>query len=209
MSIGENIRHKRQELGYTLQDVAKRMKTSRQTVQRYETGVIANIPSDKIEQLAEIFGVTPSYLMGWDDTATTKIVNDGSIMPINKKILPLFSGVTRGKITFAEQNFESIVATNDDLAADFALRVTGECMSGAFVRDGDVVFIRRQGMVEQGEVAAVLVNNEVILKRYFRYGDTIVFRSENSNGSDIVTKIGDTQNIKIIGKAVSFLGAIR
>ena len=66
MSIGRNIRQRRQELGMTLEEVAKQVHVSRQTLSRYENGVISNIPSDKIESLAEALLTTPTYIMGWD-----------------------------------------------------------------------------------------------------------------------------------------------
>lgn len=66
MSIGENIHRRRIELGMTLEEVSKQVGVSRQTLSRYETGVIGNIPSDKIEALAKALHSTPAYIMGWD-----------------------------------------------------------------------------------------------------------------------------------------------
>lgn len=65
--IGARIRLKRKENGYTLEEVAAKLGVSKQTVQRYETGVISNIPSDKIELLSELFNISPAYIMGWDE----------------------------------------------------------------------------------------------------------------------------------------------
>lgn len=67
MAIGENIKRRRKELDMTLEEVAARVGVSRQTLSRYETGVIGNIPSDKIELLADALRTTPAYIMGWDD----------------------------------------------------------------------------------------------------------------------------------------------
>ena len=67
MKIGERIKSKRIELGYTLEEVANFLKITRQTVQKYESGVVTNIPSDKIEALATLLKTTPSYLMGWEE----------------------------------------------------------------------------------------------------------------------------------------------
>lgn len=69
MGIGERIRERRLDLGLTLEDVAKKSGVSRQTIQRYESGVISNIPSDRIEKIAESLRVSPSYLMGWEKIA--------------------------------------------------------------------------------------------------------------------------------------------
>lgn len=67
MTIGERIRNERNNRKITLQEVADRLNISRQTAQRYETGEIKNIPSDKIELIAEMFGVSSPYLMGWEE----------------------------------------------------------------------------------------------------------------------------------------------
>jgi len=64
--IGDNIKNKRTELGLTLREVADRAGVSKQTIQRYETGTISNIPSDKVEKVATALNVTPAYLMGWE-----------------------------------------------------------------------------------------------------------------------------------------------
>lgn len=66
MGLKENIKKYRSGNDMTLEDVAEKVGVSRQTIQKYESGVISNIPSDKIEKLAEIFSVTPSELMGWN-----------------------------------------------------------------------------------------------------------------------------------------------
>ena len=66
MSIGSNIKRKRLELDMTLEELAIKIGTSRQTLSRYETGVITNIPSDKIEKLAIALKTTPAFLMGWE-----------------------------------------------------------------------------------------------------------------------------------------------
>lgn len=66
MNIHENIRKLREEHDLTLEEVGKRTGTTKQTIKRYETGEISSIPYDRIISLAECFGVTPSYLMGWE-----------------------------------------------------------------------------------------------------------------------------------------------
>jgi len=67
MGLKENIKNRRLELNLTLEDVSKRLSISKPTLQRYESGAISNIPSDKIEKLASILETTPSCLMGWEE----------------------------------------------------------------------------------------------------------------------------------------------
>jgi transcriptional regulator with XRE-family HTH domain len=68
MSIGKRIKMLREENDLTLDEVAKRCKTTRQTIFKYENEIVTNIPYDKIELLAKAFAVSPSYLFGWDDS---------------------------------------------------------------------------------------------------------------------------------------------
>lgn len=66
VGLKENIKAKRLQQNMTLEELAKKVNTSKQTIQRYESGVIANIPSDRIEQIAAALHTTPASLMGWD-----------------------------------------------------------------------------------------------------------------------------------------------
>lgn len=68
MGLKENIKNKRTEHKMTLEELAQKVGVSRQTIQRYESGVISNIPSDKIELIAKALDTTPAYLMGWEST---------------------------------------------------------------------------------------------------------------------------------------------
>jgi transcriptional regulator with XRE-family HTH domain len=72
MAFKENLKNRRIELNLTLEDVAKLMNTSKPTIQRYESGVIENVPFDKVEQLADILQTTPSWLLGWEDASLTE-----------------------------------------------------------------------------------------------------------------------------------------
>lgn len=71
MLINDNIKKRRLTLGLTLEEIAKAVGTTRQTIQKYESGIITNIPSDKIERLAKALNTTPAYLMGWDEKEST------------------------------------------------------------------------------------------------------------------------------------------
>ena len=67
MSIGHRIKKRRKELGLTQTELADRLKTTKQTIYKYENEVVTNLPSDRIEQLAKALDTTPAYLMGWDE----------------------------------------------------------------------------------------------------------------------------------------------
>ena len=76
MSIGNRIHTKRKEKKLTLEQLANSIGTSKQTIQRYESGAISNIPSDKIEKIAKLLDTSPSYLMGWEDTNSYKNIEN-------------------------------------------------------------------------------------------------------------------------------------
>lgn len=68
MTVGDRIRKQRELIGMTQIDLAEKMSVSKQTLYKYELNKITNIPSDKLEKAAAALGVTPSYLMGWDES---------------------------------------------------------------------------------------------------------------------------------------------
>ena len=82
-------------------------------------------------------------------------------------------------------------------------------MIGARIYDGDIVFVRRQDDVEDGELAAVLIGDEAMLKRVFKLGDRMQLRSENPAYPPIMVSGEDNLPIKILGKAVAFQSYIK
>lgn len=87
MSIGKNIKKRRLEVGMTLEEVAKKVGVSRQTLSRYETGVIDNIPPHRIEQMAKVLRTTPAALIGWDDKSILELVAEDNGLNHAKKLL--------------------------------------------------------------------------------------------------------------------------
>lgn len=68
MTVGDRIRKQRELIGMSQIELAEKMSVSKQTLYKYEMNKITNIPSDKLEKAASALGVTPSYLMGWDES---------------------------------------------------------------------------------------------------------------------------------------------
>ena len=213
MNIGKNIKAKRLEKNFTLEDLAKKVGTSKQTIQRYETGVIANIPSDKIESLANALQTTPAFLMGWEDstedTAKSQYTDLGIIPLPQTKKLPLLGTIACGEPILADENVEDYIDTPNDISATFCLRCKGDSMINARIYDGDIVYIREQPDVENGEIAAVLIDDEATLKRVYKYDSKIVLQPENPIYEPLVFVNEEINNIRILGKAVAFTSAVR
>ena len=77
-------------------------------------------------------------------------------------------------------------------------------MTGARINDGDIVFIRKQSTVENGEIAAVAIGDEATLKRFYKYGDLVVLRAENPAFEEMQFRPEDGKDVRVLGKAVAF-----
>ena len=197
------LKELRKSKGLTLDELALMVGTSKQTIHRYETGAISNVPPEKVESLASALGTTPSELMGWDEE--TSLVYNG-IMPIGIRQLPVLGDIACGMPIYAEERHESFVSVSDTLDADFCLKAHGDSMIGARIYDGDIVFIRSQNTVENGEIAAVIINDEATLKRVYYYPEEgkLILSPENPRFAPLVYVGNELNNVKIIGKAVAF-----
>ena len=199
--FSENLKRIRKARGLTLEELAERLGTSKQTISRYERGVISNVPPEKIEQLAGALETTPAELMGWG-----KSIGGGGVLPITVKRLPIIGEIACGEPIYASEEHESYAACDESLGADFCLRAHGDSMVGARIHDGDIVFIRQQDSVDNGEIAAVIIDDEATLKRvYFYPGEgKLILSPENPRYAPIVYVGRELESIKIIGKAVAF-----
>ena len=205
--LGERIKGLRKEKGLSLEQLAELIGTSRQTIHRYETGVISNIPSEKIEQMAKALGTTPAKLMGWDND---EIPSYNNIVGLKTKRLPILGEIACGKPIYAERDYESYAAADGRLNADFCLKARGDSMIGARIYDGDIVFIKSQSEVNNGDIAAVIISDEATLKRVYFYPDEgkLILSAENPKYAPLVYMGEELNQISIIGKAVAFQSSI-
>ena len=206
MDMHEKIKYHREKLGLTLEELGKRVGVGKSTVRKWETGMIANMRRDKIEKVAIALNISPAYLMGWEDNPTLPPYDN--IRQIQKQTLPVLGSVAAGKPILMEEQREVYVET--PIKADFILIVKGDSMTGARINDGDIVFIRQQPIVENGEIAVVAIDDEATLKRFYKYGEElIVLRSENPNYADMEYRPEDGKEIHVLGKAVAFQSDVR
>ena len=203
--FASNLKRLRKEKNLTLEEIAEALGTSKQTIHRYERGIISNVPEKKVQALAALLGVTPAELMGWESTPSYK-----GIMPISTKRLPILGEIACGEPIYASEEHESYASADDTLDADFCLRAHGDSMVGARIYDGDIVFIRSQNAVDNGDIAAVIIDDEATLKRVYFYPDMqkLILSPENPKYAPLVYVGTELENIKIIGKAVAFQSAV-
>ena len=209
MKLRYNIHNRRVSQNMTLEDLAKLVGPSKQTIQRYESGVIGNIPSDKIEKLAEALKCSPADLMGWNDDKNDYLVVDGLQRVPEMKRIPLLGTIACGEPILAQENIEEYVPCPTFLNADFSLRCKGDSMVNARIFDGDIVCIRSQPDVENGEIAAVLIGDDATLKRVYKYQNKLVLNPENPAYEPLVYTGLELNDVRILGKAIYFISTIR
>lgn len=204
LTIGQKIKVLREKNGLTLEQVGSAVGVGKSTVRKWETGIIANMRRDKIAALARVLHTTPAYLMGWEEDQVTNLYK------IETRRFPLLGSIACGVPIFADEEQELYVEAGTDLDADFCLRACGDSMTGARIHDGDVVFIRKQSDVDNGEIAAVLIGDEATLKRVFYYPDKqkLVLSAENAKYEPLVYIGEELEQIRILGKAVAFQSSL-
>lgn len=212
-TIGKRIKDLRcNRLGMSQVSFADALGVSKQTLYKYENGIITNIPSDKIEEIAKICGVSPAYLMGWEDSSKSFSIDNLLSLPKTKKV-PLLGTISCGKPILANENVENYIDMDADIHAHFALRCKGDSMINARILDGDIVYIHKQDRVENGEIAAVLIDgcetSEATLKRVYINKDKIRLCAENPSYKDLVFFENEMNKVRIIGKAVAFLSDVK
>lgn len=208
-TIGSRIRNRREELGLSQDELGKRLGyKSRSSINKIELDQ-RNLTQSKIKAIAEALETTPAYIMGWDepdqklDKENLKFVDN--LFPIETKKFPLIGNIACGKPILADEQFEAYIEAGANIKADFCLRAKGDSMIGARIYDGDIVFIRKQEMVDDGEIAAVLIDDEATLKRvyYDQESNVIQLFAENPQYKTMRFAGEELDHIRILGKAVA------
>lgn len=176
-------------------------------LQRYATGATEKIPLPRVEMIANALNISAAYLMGWEDSSETTPSN---LIPMpGKQKIPLVGTIACGEPILAEENLEGEADLPEHIHADFALRCKGDSMINARIYDGDIVYIRQQPTVEDGEIAAVLIGDEATLKRVRFFEDHVVLEPENPLYRPLSYWGEEMSAIRILGKAVAFTSKVR
>ena len=195
MHTGEIIRTLRENQGMSQEALAARLGyKDRSSIAKIETGKV-DLSQSKLEQLSRIFNVTIHHLLGLQSIPGTYRV-------------PVLGTIACGAPILAQEHIDGYTSVPDNIHADFALVCKGDSMVGARIFDGDMVYIRQQETVENGEIAAVLIDGEATLKRVRYYDDCLCLQPENPKYRPIMLWGEEMNQIRILGKAVAFTAVI-
>lgn len=205
MTIGKRISRLRTKLGVSQAYLADKTGISSSTLSRYETDAVTNIPSDKLENIADALNTTPAYLMGWEDDRHQELEIE-DVHKIDTKELPVLGEIVYNLPTYEEEGLESFVEASAEISADFCLIARGDSMSGVRINDGDTVFIKEQSIVENGQIAAVIIDNEAMLRTWYFYPEKqmLVLNPENPNYAPLIFVGEQIVEVRCIGRAICF-----
>lgn len=193
MTIGEKIKKLRLDNNMTLEELGGKVGVSKQSLFKYENGIVTNIPLDRIEKLGKVLGVDPSELVGWSNAKEIKL-------DIQPRKIPILGKIAAGTPILAVENHEDYFDTSEFINADFALQIQGDSMIGSRIYDGDIVFLRKQSYIENGQIGAFLIDGEATLKIFNKQNNTVMLLSSNPNYSPIILS-PDKENL-ILGKLI-------
>lgn len=202
-----NLRDIRKERGKTQKQIAKLLGISQQSYSAYENGV-SQPPRDALIKLAEYYQVSTDYLLDRTNlpTSTQGQVTFSNVFPVEKRKIPFLGKIACGEPIFAEEEKGVYVEALSDLHVDFCLQAKGDSMINARIKDGDIVFIRSQPEVNNGEIAAVAIGDTATLKRVYYYPEKnqITLQAENPAFPPLTYVGAELEEIRILGKAVAF-----
>ena len=205
MSFGSKLRAARKAKELTQKELAAKIKAAHNSISNWEND--QNMPDpDTIQNLCWALDVQPNYFFSVDSNST--LPSNLMQMPEMRKI-PLVGLIACGAPILAEEHIEDYVDIPKSIHADFALTCKGDSMINARIFDGDIVYIRQQPSVDNGEIAAVLIDGEATLKRVRLFDDHVSLEPENPMYKPLVYWGDDMNNVHILGKAVAFTSVIR
>lgn len=212
------IRELRQKRGLTQIDLAKHLNISQGALSYWEQGKY-DVDNISLQRIADFFDVSIDYIL--KRTEIEKPAENGelealfkkhsNIRPIEYRSFPVLGKIACGNPKFADEERETVVLADAHIDADFILYADGDSMTGARIMPGDIVFIKKQPVVDNGEIAAVMIGDEATLKRVYYYPDKnkLVLQAENPKYEPLIYTDAELNEVRILGKAVAFQSAVR
>lgn len=213
METHENIKRLREALGMSQGELAEKVGyKDRSSIAKIEAGRV-DISQSKIAAFSAALHVSPAYLMGITDPSgadPAAVYSLDNVIPFPGLVTtPVIGAIACGEPILAVEDAEETVQRPDWIHADFALRCKGDSMINARIFDGDIVYIRRQPDVANGQIAAVRIGEEATLKRVYKQGSRLILRAANPLYEDMIYEGWELEDVQILGLAVAFTSVIK
>lgn len=219
MNISTKLKIERTKLGLSQKEMAEKLNLNVRTYGSYERGE-REVGTAMLRDICRILQVSSDYMLDRkvDEPTTTPDNNNeksifeqfDNIKPVKLKKFPLLGEIACGKPIFAEEDKERYIMADMDIHADFCLTAKGDSMINARINNGDIVFIKEMPMVDNGEIAAVIIDDEATLKRVYYYPEKgkLILNPENPEFEPLVYVGEELNTIRILGKAVYFMSTL-
>lgn len=187
----------------TQSELARRSGITQSSISDYINGKYEP-KQDKVDRIAAALDISPSFLVGKTGDEPPLDYNRYGLLPVTNRKIPVLGNVHCGDPVYAEEDFLDVV--DSDIEADFALRAVGDSMTGVGIEENDLVFVKKQPSVKNGELAVILLNDEeAAIKRVYKYDTYITLNAENPAYAPLVFHEGDSGQVEVLGKVVAHL----
>lgn len=214
MTLAERLKNERNKIGLSQKELADKLGMNARTYASYERGE-RDISTSVLLTICQTLNISSDALLGNNAAEENNELEDlmqkyNNIKPIKLKRFPMLGEIACGKPIFADEDREHYVMADMDISADFCLTAKGDSMINARIYEGDIVFIKEMPIVENGDIAAVIIDDEATLKRVYYYPDDNMLQlvAENPKYKPLVYQGEELNHIRILGKAVYFMSTI-
>lgn len=204
MKFAQRLKELREKKGLSQQELATIIGKSKSLISMYESGGRVP-PFETQEAIADYFNVSLDCLMGRTDYDDFDVFSLPGIAPLSETAKkPLLGIIPCGEPILAVENIDEYIDVPQNAKCDFVLKCKGDSMIEARINDGDYVYVRQQPDVNDGEIAAVLIDNEATLKRVYKKPNRVILRAANIAFDDMIYEGEKLNNFRILGKVVGF-----
>ena len=213
----KRLKDKRTELRFTFEELERLTGIKRSSLQRYESGNTGKVPIDAVERLEKALNVSSGYLVGWnenpDEDAPKKDGFSFPIFPTPVRSMPyeFKHGASVLKDSFPSHHStptlsESVFNRENSALPeyDFCVSMPDNSMEDARLREKDLVYISKGAYIENGEIAAFMIKDELQIRYYYRGEDGHTLCASSRAIPPLSVKSLEDAGIKLIGKAVAF-----
>lgn len=207
-SISARLARAIEKSGLSYRQISELSGVAKSAVQRYAKAGTEKIPVDRLKAIANAIGADSAEIMGWSSNNTESDNADvflpENVQPISELPMhrvPMIGEIAAGQPILCEQDYETFVP--GPMGADFAFTVRGDSMEPTYLT-GDIVYLRQQDDVYDGQVAAVIIDDEATLKHVYHIPNGLTLVSDNTAYPPRVVTLPEYDSIRILGLVIGY-----
>lgn len=201
MDVKDILKERRIQLGYSVNELGKKLGVSGSTVSRWETGEIDNMGRKKIAKLSKILGISPTVILELNEPPAKNI-----IMP-DAYSIPILDRISCGSGSSINHEYAGEFVLDRSIKADYCLIASGDSMIDAGIEDGDRVFMRKVTEYKDGKIYGVVLRSEdtATLKRVYFQEDKVLLQPCNPSYKPVCLSESE---VYIVGECIGIFKTI-